>query len=583
MQWTVASRVVTLMAVLMIGMVLMLGIAWVWLNKGHAVMSSSQHGLAAQIERVEAVRLTVVRISLEARHAMLVATPAERDATIKIIGELQRRLGAELADIEKNLSSEEGARRFARVKENVGDFERAVGEVAPHLVSGDSRTAFRLLVEKGVPARNRMLEAVEHQLKWQRELQDTKMTEARALSDQAKLLLAVLVGALSVVAAVGGLLLVRRLKTLLGGEPEVAAAVAQQVAAGNLAVEVPVRADDQTSILAQMRTMRDALREVIGQVRSGVESVTTGATQIAAGNQDLSSRTEQQASSLQQTAASMEELTTTVRQSADNARQANQLASAASQAAEKGGAVVGQVVSTMGDITASSRKIADIIGVIDGIAFQTNILALNAAVEAARAGEQGRGFAVVAAEVRNLAQRSAQAAREIKGLIGASVEKVDAGSRQVNEAGAAMSEIVAQVRRVTDLIGEITAAASEQSSGIGQVNDAVTQMDQVTQQNAALVEQSAAAAQSLKEQAAQLAQAVAVFRLDPHAAAGMPAPKATVAAAPKAAPARPNLSAPAPRGASKPPAAARAPTLAHVTPAAQPRPVAAATGSWEEF
>jgi methyl-accepting chemotaxis protein len=264
--------------------------------------------------------------------------------------------------------------------------------------------------------------------------------------------------------------------------------------------------------------MRAQFSQVVGEVRNGVESVSTASGEIAAGNQDLSSRTEQQASSLQETAASMEELTTTVKQSADNARQANQLANTASEAASKGGAVVGQVVSTMEEITASSRKIADIISVIDGIAFQTNILALNAAVEAARAGEQGRGFAVVAGEVRNLAQRSAQAAREIKTLISDSVEKVDAGSKQVAEAGATMNEIVTQVRRVTDLIGEISSAALEQSSGIGQVNEAITQMDQVTQQNAALVEQSAAAAASLKAQANQLAEAVAVFKLS-HAEA----------------------------------------------------------------
>ena len=249
-----------------------------------------------------------------------------------------------------------------------------------------------------------------------------------------------------------------------------------------------------------------------GPRRPSSDSIATGSSQIATGNQDLSQRTEEQASNLQQTAATMEQLTSTVKNSADTARAANQLANSARDVATQGGVVVGQVVETMDQITAASKKIADIIGVIDGIAFQTNILALNAAVEAARAGEQGRGFAVVAGEVRTLAQRSAQAAKEIKTLIGDSVEKVEAGSRLVGDAGRTMTDIVLQVRRVNDMLGEITAATSEQTTGIGQINDAVTRLDQVTQQNAALVEESAAAAESLKQQASRLVDAVAVLK-----------------------------------------------------------------------
>jgi methyl-accepting chemotaxis protein len=263
-----------------------------------------------------------------------------------------------------------------------------------------------------------------------------------------------------------------------------------------------------------------ALKQALGrvqqtllQVRASAGSVTTASDEIASGNHDLSSRTEQAASSLQQTASAMEQLTATVRNSAESARQANQLAASAAEVAERGGSVVSQVVSTMDEINASSKKIADIIGVIDGIAFQTNILALNAAVEAARAGEQGRGFAVVASEVRSLAQRSAEAAKEIKGLIGASVERVEAGSKLVADAGQTMGEIVGSVKRVSDVIGEITVASGEQSDGIGQVNTAVTQLDQMTQQNAALVEESTAAAESLRNQAQKLAQALAGFRL----------------------------------------------------------------------
>ena len=291
--------------------------------------------------------------------------------------------------------------------------------------------------------------------------------------------------------------------------------VAEAVAAGDLRTRVDVSGSGETAqLLGALKTMSTSLARLVGTVSRSSESIATGSSQIASGNADLSQRTEEQASNLQRTAATMEQLTATVRQNADTARMASQLATGASGVATQGGEVVGQVVTTMEEISSSSRKIADIIGVIDGIAFQTNILALNAAVEAARAGEQGRGFAVVAAEVRSLAQRSAQAAKEIKGLIGESVDKVEAGTQLVGAAGRTMTEIVEQVRRVSDLIGDISASSIEQSHGIGQVGEAVAHLDQVTQQNAALVEQSAAAAESLKLQAAQMAQVVSVFKID---------------------------------------------------------------------
>jgi methyl-accepting chemotaxis protein len=300
-----------------------------------------------------------------------------------------------------------------------------------------------------------------------------------------------------------------------------AVALTETVARGDLRSRIEVTSRDETGqLLGALQRMNGELLRIVGSVRGNADSVATASSQIAQGNADLSQRTEEQASNLQQTAASMEQLTATVKQNAETARQAVQLATTASGVAGQGGEVVGRVVATMEDISASSKKIADIIGVIDGIAFQTNILALNAAVEAARAGEQGRGFAVVAGEVRSLAQRSAEAAKEIKNLIGASVEKVATGSSLVGDAGRTMGEIVSQVKRVTDLINEISAASVEQTTGIGQIGDAVTQLDQVTQQNAALVEESAAAADSLQQQASQLAQAISFFTLDDPQSSG---------------------------------------------------------------
>jgi len=361
-----------------------------------------------------------------------------------------------------------------------------------------------------------------------------------------------------------------------------AVGVAQKVAAGELTSNVQVEGQDETSELLQaLKDMNESLAKTVGDVRNGTELISTASQEIASGNADLSARTESQASSLEETASSMEELTSTVKQNADNARQANQLAVSASSVAEKGGTVVSQVVQTMGSITESSRKIADIISVIDGIAFQTNILALNAAVEAARAGEQGRGFAVVASEVRNLAQRSAGAAKEIKELITDSVEKVDAGSKLVDEAGQTMDLIVTSIRQVADIMGEITAATQEQSNGIEEVNQAISQMDEMTQQNAALVEEAAAAAESMQEQAGMLSQAVSIFKLSHDAAVqrtASPAPRrAAVAAARPAAraAATPAIAAPRPTAATKPAAKPSAPKKAPTA--------SSGADEWEEF
>ena len=366
--------------------------------------------------------------------------------------------------------------------------------------------------------------------------------------------------------------------------------VAEAVSAGDLTSHIVVESRDETGqLMHALKNMNDKLVSIVGQVRAGTDSISTASSEIAAGNLDLSSRTEQQASSLEETASSMEELTSTVKLNADNARSANQLAIDASQIASKGGAVVSEVVSTMGSINDSSRKIVDIISVIDAIAFQTNILALNAAVEAARAGEQGRGFAVVASEVRNLAQRSSQAAKEIKGLIDDSVQKVEAGSQLVDKAGRTMDEIVQSISHVTQIMNQITDASDEQRTGIEQVNQAIGQMDQVTQQNAALVEEAAAAAESMQEQAAKLADVVGLFKLDAtqqYVSAGVanrPAAARPAAAKPvarRAVTATAGTATSAGRAGSGAAKAVKADTLRPASPRA---PVASGADEWEEF
>ncbi len=375
----------------------------------------------------------------------------------------------------------------------------------------------------------------------------------------------------------------RSILRTIGGDPGDAAEIANRISDGDLTLAIHTAPGDTSSLVYAFKRMRDSLTHTISNIKSSADTIATASSEIASGNLDLSGRTEQQAGSLEETASAMEELTSTVKQNADNARQANQLAVSASEVAIQGGQVVGQVVDTMGSINESSRKIVDIISVIDGIAFQTNILALNAAVEAARAGEQGRGFAVVASEVRSLAQRSSAAAKEIKTLIDDSVSKVDVGSKLVQQAGETMNEVVASVKRVTDIVGEISSASQEQSAGIGEVGQAITQMDEGTQQNAALVEQAAAAAQSLQDQAATLAQLVGRFKLDATQVQAAPivrtAAPAPVRAAVAKAPARPTPIA------AKPKAAAAAPRIASApAKSAGPKPTMPdSDADWETF
>ncbi len=518
----------------------------------------------------------VLTYSAIARTAMIAKSSDETlpVAFAEVIADSSKRGAEFMAKVEPLLVVESEKAIFKSIVDLRAKYQIAKDVVGKAKASGNSAETDRLFNESFTPAAKAYESQVLALLADQRGAIDRmsrEIDQANARSFNLRILLTVLT------LAIGGLcafLISRSITQPLGR----AVKVAETVASGDLSSHIEVESRDETGqLLHALKNMNESLAKVVGEVRAGTDTIATASGQIAAGNHDLSSRTEEQASSLEQTAASMEELTSTVKQNADNARQANQLAVSASEVAVKGGSVVSQVVDTMGSINASSRKIVDIIGVIDGIAFQTNILALNAAVEAARAGEQGRGFAVVASEVRSLAQRSAAAAKEIKTLIGDSVEKVEEGSKQVAEAGRTMDEIVDSVKRVTDIMGEITAASHEQTQGIEQINQAITQMDQVTQQNAALVEEASAAAQSLQEQAGSLSQTVSVFKLNQQEAAVV---LAQVQA--RSQPALPSKrAAPALKAPAKPAAAPRK-AVAHQR-APQLAVGHAASGEWTEF
>jgi methyl-accepting chemotaxis protein len=480
--------------------------------------------------------------------------------------------GDEGTDAEKAL--------LAEIKGHEAAAMPAIAKASELYLANDAMSATRVMIKEVRPVQKKWTEALDKLVALEDKQSLESQEEAASAFVSARNFMLVLLAAAVVMGVAAAWVITRGLIRQLGGEPDYTSRIAGSIAHGDLSIAIDTHAAERGSLLAEMNEMRNSLVRIVGQVRRGTETIGTASREIAAGNIDLSSRTELQASSLEKTASAMETLTTTVKQNAEHAREANHLAASASEVASKGGDVVSQVVGTMGEINSSASKIADIIGVIDGIAFQTNILALNAAVEAARAGEQGRGFAVVASEVRNLAQRSAAAAKEIKTLIGDSVEKVERGSKLVGQAGVTMDEVVASVRRVTDIMGEIANASAEQSAGIEQVNLSIIEMDSMTQQNAALVEEAAAAAQSLQDQAGELGRVVSIFKLvegeeqkvEPVAAA--PAapvaalPAARAPAAPRARPARP---------VPKKPAAAAAPD--------KPKKALAPAGSdeWEEF
>jgi methyl-accepting chemotaxis protein len=453
-------------------------------------------------------------IAIALRNMMLTDDAADRQRQVEVINKSREIIKKEVDYLSATVVSSEGKALLAQVLEQRIKYIDGQNALIALILADMPDEAKKFLGAQLRPILGAYKNAILNFIELSKKQVHTAQTDAQAEHEQARsLLMGLSVIALGLAALVGWLI-ARSILGELGGEPKEAADLARAVALGDFTRNTNITSTNAASLMSSLVEMQKNLATVVSNVRTGAEGVATASAEISQGNNDLSARTESQASALEETAASMEELSSTVKQNADSARQANQLAANASTVAIRGGEVVGQVVETMKGINESSRKISDIISVIDGIAFQTNILALNAAVEAARAGEQGRGFAVVASEVRSLAGRSAEAAKEIKILINTSVERVEQGTALVDEAGSTMSEVVASIRRVTDIMGEISAASNEQALGVSQIGEAVTNMDQVTQQNAALVEQMAAAASSLKSQAQELVQTVAVFKLN---------------------------------------------------------------------
>ncbi|MFL9926485.1 methyl-accepting chemotaxis protein [Herbaspirillum lusitanum] len=546
------------------GLLVVLLVAMAILGISHLValnnqMSDVLNDKYPKTQLVHGVMDNVNVIARSSRTILLTTDPVMIKTERETIQQASRNTATLIEKLDKMVTSPEGRDLMKATFDARSKFNAARDDMLRLEEAGVKEEATLSLLNVVRPLQRNYMETLAKLIEYQNRLMKEAGEDVTNQYHEARNLMIALSAVALIFAGVVAWLVTRSITVPLNRAVE----VAETVAAGDLTSDIVAHSKDETGrLLRALRTMNDSLLDIVGQVRRGTDTIATASTQIATGNLDLSSRTEEQASSLEETASSMEELTSTVKQNADNAKQASQLAQTASQIAEQGGAVVGQVVETMSSINASSRKIVDIIGVIDGIAFQTNILALNAAVEAARAGEQGRGFAVVASEVRSLAQRSAAAAKEIKQLIGDSVSKVDSGSKLVEQAGNTMEEVVQSVRRVNDIVSEISSASREQSDGIEQVNQAVTQMDQVTQQNAALVEEAAAAAQSLQDQAGTLLKIVGVFKIE---AGGVQRAAAYAPAyAPAAAPVRPVMQAPH----SSPPASAPATAKKLSTPKA---------------
>jgi methyl-accepting chemotaxis protein-1 (serine sensor receptor) len=514
---SVRAKLATTFGALSVLVLLVSGVSLKALDDSNNQFVNFVRGINARAWMAEQVRTAVDRRAIAVRNLVLVVKPEDLAIEKAAVTQAHEDVQTRMAKL-KEMAQAPGVPDAVRAKiDKIDEAERAYGPIAVAIVKlaleGKRDEAIARMNDDCRPHLAAVVAATQDYSSFTAERAEAQIGQAEAAyGTQRNLLIAACLVAFTG-AALAGLLIVRSLSRALGAEPADLGAAAQRVASGVLLPVEGAQDAPTGSVMASLSTMQANLAGIVKQVRGASESIATGTAQIATGNADLSQRTEEQASALQQTAATMEELGTTVRHNADNARQANEMAAGASEFAAKGGSVVARVVETMRGIDDSSKRIADIIGVIDGIAFQTNILALNAAVEAARAGEQGRGFAVVAGEVRSLAQRSAAAAKEIKVLITHSVEQVDQGSILVGEAGRTMGEIVGSIRRVSDIVAEISSASVEQSSGVSQVGQSVSEMDRVTQQNAALVEESAAAAESLNHQAAQLVEAVASFRL----------------------------------------------------------------------
>ncbi|TDY98607.1 UNVERIFIED_ORG: methyl-accepting chemotaxis protein [Herbaspirillum seropedicae] len=575
----ISARLAACFAILVAVMCLIAGVG---MQSLHSISKASRivvEDRYVKIALVMEIRENVNSAARNLRNAMLGRNPEEAKRYLDRAAANSAKTTESMNQIEKLISTPRGKELFKAIQDARAAYSAPRDKLRELINQQKKEEAAELLFNEVIPKQDRYFDVLNDFVAFQRTLMDESVAEGQQTSDSAIALMLELSAVAILLCVLAAWWVTRSITRPLNEAVDVASAVAQ----GDLTIQIGETTRDETGkLLASLKAMNQNLHRIVSEVRTGSDTINTASSEIASGNLDLSSRTEEQAGALEETASAMEELTSTVKQNADNARQANSLAATASEVAVQGGSVVGQVVQTMGEINEASRKIVDIISVIDGIAFQTNILALNAAVEAARAGEQGRGFAVVASEVRTLAQRSASAAKEIKALIDDSVSRVDNGSRLVEQAGATMSEVVASVRRVTDVVAEISAASNEQSDGIEQINHAIVQMDEVTQQNAALVEQAAAAAQSLQEQSGRLVETVSIFKLSSHETPrAQPArkpvpPKASskpVAAAP-AAPAKAAVAAPAP-----------APKALPAKPAASAsaKAMAADDGDWEQF